>query len=92
MKWFVYILHSMKDHGLYVGCTNNTEERLKDHNAGKVLSTRNRRPLVCIHVEEYTDKAEAFNRERFLKSLWGGRFKRKILNNYLKGLDSKQDE
>jgi len=28
-------------------------------------------------------KAEAFNRERFLKSLWGGRFKKNVLKKYL---------
>lgn len=87
MKWFVYILYSKKDHGLYVGCTNNFKKRLKDHNSGKVLSTKNRRPLVGIHIGEYTNKVDAFNRERFLKSLWGSRFKKKILNNYLNGLN-----
>jgi len=92
MRWFVYILYSKKDHGSYVGCTNNFKKRLKDHNSGKVFSTKNRRPLVSIHIEEYTSKAEAFNRERFLKSLWGSRFKKKILNNYLNGLNPRRGE
>ena len=87
MKWFIYMLYSKKDYGLYVGCTNNFENRLKDHNSGKVFSTKNRRSLVSIHIEEYASKAAAFNRERFLKSLWGSRLKKKILNNYLSGLN-----
>ncbi len=87
MNYFVYILYSKKDGRLYVGCTNNLENRIKKHNQGEVFSTKNRRPLVLIHSEEYKEKAEAFNRERFLKSLWGGRFKKNVLKRYLEGLN-----
>jgi len=85
--WHVYILYSERDGNLYVGCTKDIAERLKSHNAGKVLSTKNRRPLALMHDEEFESKADAFNRERFLKSLWSGRFKKKILNKYLHGLN-----
>jgi len=83
MTYFVYILYSQKDYKLYVGCTSNLENRIKEHNSKKVTATKNRVPLVVIHSEKFEDKAEAFNRERFLKSLWSGRFKRKILKEYL---------
>ncbi|MGB8816077.1 MAG: GIY-YIG nuclease family protein [Minisyncoccia bacterium] len=83
MSYFVYILLSKKDDRLYVGCTEDPNQRLKDHNYGKVLATRNRRPLFMIHTEEIVDKANAFNRERFLKSLWGAREKKRILNKYI---------
>jgi putative endonuclease len=63
MAYFVYILYSEKDGRLYVGCTSNLKIRIKKHNQGEVFSTKNRRPLVLIHSEEYEDKAEAFNRE-----------------------------
>lgn len=79
----VYILYSKKDSKLYVGCSSNLKNRIKRHNAGNIISTRNRRPFVLIHSEKYEDKTEAFNRERFLKSLWGGRTKKKILKEYL---------
>jgi putative endonuclease len=82
MSYFVYILISEKDNKLYVGCTHNLEQRLIDHNSGKVDATKSRRPFVIIHTEEYLEKAEAFNRERFLKTLWSARFKRKVLNKY----------
>ncbi len=72
---------------MYVGCTSNLIKRLKAHNAGIVSSTKQRVPLVLIHRELYKSKAEAFNRERFLKSLWAGRFKRKVLEKYLDGLN-----
>ena len=78
MTYFVYILYSQKDHKLYVGCTSNLEDRIKEHNSGKVTATKNRIPLIIIHSEKFEDEAEAF-----LKSLWSGKFKRKILGEYL---------
>jgi len=81
--YFVYILISLKDKRLYVGCTKDIEKRLVLHNTGKVVSTRIRRPLVLLHLEEYEQKGKAFGRERFLKSLWSTRFKRKLRDNYL---------
>ena len=83
MIYFVYILYSQKDHKLYVGCSSNLKHRVKEHNSKKVTATKNRVPLVLIHFEKFENKAKAFNRERFLKSLWSGRLKKKILNEYL---------
>lgn len=81
--WIVYILYSQKDRNLYVRCTQNLNKRLEEHNAGMVISTKNRRPLVLIHSEKFENKGEAFKRERFLKSLWSSRFKKKIKKEYL---------
>lgn len=81
--YFVYILFSEKDKKLYVGCTNEVAKRLEAHNKGLVTATKLRRPLTLIYAEEFSDKGKAFNRERFLKSLWGGRIKKKIKEEYL---------
>ena len=83
MSHFIYILLSRKDNGLYVGCTTNVSKRIKSHNYGKVTSTKDRRPLIVIYEESFDNKADAFNRERFLKSLWGAREKKKILKEYI---------
>jgi putative endonuclease len=83
VHYCVYILYSLKDKGLYVGCSSNVYKRFEAHNRGNVQATAYRKPLVLIHTEEYASKADAFNRERFLKSLWGAREKRKILKNFL---------
>ena len=83
MAYFVYILFSEKDKKLYVGCTSNLERRVERHNSGLVTSTKNRAPLILIHSEKFESKADAFQRERFLKSLWGARFKHKVLQEYL---------
>lgn len=82
MPYFVYILFSEKDNELYVGCSHNVFERIIEHNSGKVIATKNRRPLMIIYTEEFKNKGEAFNRERYLKSLWSARFKKKILKEY----------
>ena len=84
MTYTVYILHSRKDRRLYVGCTSNIEQRLKRHHSGQVTATANRRPLDFVHSEQFESKVDAFNRERFLKSLWGAREKKKILLEWLK--------
>ncbi len=86
MAYVVYILYSHKDHGLYVGCTSNISERLKRHQDGQVPATTNRRPLDLIHAEQLESETEAFSRERFLKSLWGARTKKKILLDWLKNI------
>lgn len=83
MAYAVYILYSLKDNKLYVGCTSDLTQRLKRHMDGQVIATKNRRPLELIHSEPFDSKADAFNRERFFKSLWGAREKKKILKKYL---------
>lgn len=90
MYW-VYILYSEKDTRLYVGCTYNLQERMQRHENGYVRATRFRRPLKLIHTERFQDKTKAFNRERFLKSLWGSREKRKIKQKYLDTLKNNND-
>ncbi|MEK7134676.1 MAG: GIY-YIG nuclease family protein [Patescibacteria group bacterium] len=82
----IYILYSGKDKKLYVGCTNNLSKRLRRHENGHVSATKYRRPLTLIHSETYENKSEAFQRERFLKSLWGAREKKKIFKKYLEGI------
>ena len=69
--YYVYILKSMKDNKRYFGYTENIEHRLSEHNAGLVKSTRNRRPLRIIHIEEFESKKEALMREKELKKKKG---------------------
>ena len=82
MFYTVYILYSLKDKRLYVGCASDIEERIRRHNSGQAQATRNRRPLLLIHSEKFEDKGKAFSRERFFKSLWGAREKKRILKTF----------
>jgi putative endonuclease len=69
--YFAYILKSEKDGRYYYGSTSNLERRLAAHNAGKVRSTKGRRPLKLIYFEQFTSRSAAFQREQFFKSLDG---------------------
>ena len=89
MEYFVYILYSKKDDKLYIGCTRDLENRLKLHQSGKIFSTQDRLPIHLVKYEKYTNKADAFDRERFLKSLWGAREKKKILKEYKQNISNK---
>lgn len=73
MTYFVYVLFSLKDKKLYTGFSTNLEKRLSYHNQGLNPSTRNRRPLVIIFYEGYTNKYDALRREQYLKTSNGKR-------------------
>jgi putative endonuclease len=68
---FAYVLKSLKDGKYYYGSTDDIETRLRAHNAGKVRSTKARRPLVVHYKEEYKTKHEARLREFFFKTIEG---------------------
>jgi putative endonuclease len=79
--YVVYVLKSLKDKRTYVGCTHDLENRIKEHNSGEVMSTKARVPFILWYKEDYTDKLEAFAREKHFKTSWGRRQLKKILNN-----------
>ncbi|MDQ5901774.1 MAG: putative endonuclease [Patescibacteria group bacterium] len=81
--YYVYLLKSKKDDKFYTGCTNDLKRRIILHNEGKVLSTRDRNPLVLVYYEAFLNKEDAFQREQWLKTGWGRNHINKILSNYL---------
>ena len=78
--FYIYVLKSQKDNGFYIGQTNNLENRLKRHNAKQVRSTKSRAPLEIIYSEKFMTRAEAMQREKYLKSLKGGEAFKTIVN------------
>ena len=66
--YYAYILKSLKDGRYYYGSTGDLTKRLKAHNAGKVRSTKSRRPWKIHYTESFASKSEALKRERFFKS------------------------
>ena len=68
MKYFVYILECV-DKSLYVGCTNNLERRLEQHNNSKwgAHYTKIRRPVVLKYSAKYKTLVEARRREQEIK-------------------------
>lgn len=71
LAYCVYILFSRKDLLLYIGYTTNIQERVKNHNEGKVKSTSPRRPLELIFCEFYLFEADARKREMYFKTTAG---------------------
>jgi len=68
MSHFVYIL-KCADKTLYVGCTNDLEKRIKQHNESKrgAHYTKIRRPVKLLYSEKYPTKSEALKREIQIK-------------------------
>jgi putative endonuclease len=77
--YYVYILKSQKDGNLYKGSTQNLEKRVKQHNAGRVFSTKSRRPFDLIYFETFLSRSEAFSRELFFKSPEGGAYLKNVI-------------
>jgi len=65
--FYLYILGSKKDKELYIGSTNNLKKRLKEHNSGKVPSTKPRIPFKLLYYESYLDEQDARERESKIK-------------------------
>jgi putative endonuclease len=72
--YYVYVLRSLKDHQFYVGFTTDLQKRIVAHNAGKVFSTRSRRPFELIYYEASNKQSDALRREKYLKSTYGKRY------------------
>ena len=67
MAFSLYILQC-SDGTLYTGHTDDLDERMRQHDAGKHDSyTASRRPLKLLHVEEFESRYEALTMERKLK-------------------------
>ena len=62
-----YILQSRSTWKFYIGCADDPEARLAEHNRGQTKSTRGRGPWALVHQESFHTLAEARRRERQLK-------------------------
>lgn len=69
-SYFVYILECA-DKTLYIGCTNNLEKRLNEHNNSKQGAhyTKIRRPVILKYSEEFPTLGKARTREAQIKRL-----------------------
>lgn len=81
--FFVYFLYCEVKNNIYVGCTNNIKRRLSEHQNGFVKSTKNNRPVKLIYYEKYDTLSLARKREKYLKSLYGYRERKKIVEKII---------
>jgi putative endonuclease len=82
---YVYVLRSQKDGKFYVGYTINIQKRVKEHNSGKVRSTKERRPMKIIYGEGCINQKDTTRTEKYLKTAWGKRYIKGRLKHYLTG-------
>lgn len=74
---FVYVLRSDRTGKRYIGHTYDLDRRFKQHNTGRVKSTKVGRPWHLIACEEYSLRSKARWVERSLKR------SKKSLNRFL---------
>ncbi|MFC1881519.1 GIY-YIG nuclease family protein [Thermodesulfobacteriota bacterium] len=82
-----YVLLSEKDGRFYTGSTNDLKRRLDEHKAGKVESTKRRKPFKLIYYEVCINEKDARKREKYLKSGMGKKYLRNRLKKYLENLE-----
>jgi predicted GIY-YIG superfamily endonuclease len=76
---YVYILQSIDSEHFYVGITDDPRDRLAKHNAGEVLHTSKFMPWRVKTYIAFSDEAQAFRFEKYLKSPSGRAFAKKRL-------------
>src|SRR5437764_2754841 len=81
--FYVYLLHSTKDNGFYIGFSTDLKRRLSEHKRGASFATKSRGPWKLIYYEAYLNQEDALGRERYLKSSSGRRFFKAQLKHYL---------
>ena len=85
MYFYTYVLLSDKDGKFYTGYSDDLKGRFEAHQAGKVLSTEDRRPLELVYYEACRDRKNARHRETYLKTYHGKMFLHNRLKSYLTG-------
>lgn len=77
--WTVYILKSIPKSKYYIGCTNNIDRRISEHNNGQTSSNKAYIPYGLIYTEMYKTQQEAYAREKQIKRYKGGRAFKKLI-------------
>ena len=80
MKYIVYVIQSIKTGRRYIGYTSDIDKRIKEHNQGINISTRNKGPWKLIYQESgFTSRTTALQREKEIKKMKGGIQFKKLL-------------
>jgi len=65
--YYVYLLLGKLNKQIYIGSANNLKKRVKEHNEGKVVSTKRYRPWILFYYEAYLNEKLSRLREKRLK-------------------------
>ena len=66
--WFVYFLKSIPKDYLYIGSTDNLEQRLSEHNSGLVQSAKAYKPLNLEAYVAVRTEMKARELEHYFKT------------------------
>jgi len=82
IMYYVYLLQSLKNGNLYIGCASDLKKRILEHNQNKSYHTKKYTPWRIVYFEGYISKDDAYNREKKLKLHKQGlrRLKERLLN------------
>ncbi len=78
-NYFTYALYSERFNRLYIGQSDDIDRRLKQHNTGRVNSTKYYKPCRLIYSEKFESRNEAVRREKELKLKTGREFLKKFI-------------
>jgi len=81
--YYTYIIRSRKDKRFYTGCASDLRKRFDEHERNINFSTKGRGPFELIYYEACKNKADAFAREKFLKSGPGKKYLKNRLKRFL---------
>ena len=87
--YYTYILLCKSDtlgQDLYIGFTNDLRDRVKEHKAKSVKTTKKFDAVTLIYYEACLSKKDALKRELQLKTGFGRGYLKRRLGNYLAGL------
>lgn len=78
---YVYALANLINDEIYVGISQNVEQRLLQHNRGTNRYTKPFRPWRVFFTESFSSYSQARKSEKYLKTAAGKKFLRNILRS-----------
>ena len=95
--YYTYVIRSKVRNYTYIGQCNNLEKRIKEHNKGKVQSTKPYVPLELKYYEKFETREEAVTKEKYYKTTTGRKLVTQLIQNaemaeLVDALDSKSSE
>ncbi|MFH0771834.1 MAG: GIY-YIG nuclease family protein [Candidatus Omnitrophota bacterium] len=79
------MLKNKINNNFYTGATNNLKQRIEQHSKGLVVSTKHLRPLQLVYFEACLNKADAYRREKYLKTGMGKHYIKNRIEGGLTG-------
>ena len=77
--YYVYAITSLSRNYIYVGISNDIDRRIQEHNKGYNKTTKPYLPFKLIYSEEFPSRAEAREREKYLKGGSGKKFLKSLI-------------